>query len=98
MARPTALTFNGEMIPITWDESGEAIAFGPDRFFSGVPARDLDEEDIARLDDATLASITGGETPLYSEGGAGTLAAKTSKTSAKTNDAPPPAEEPAATT
>lgn len=65
MAKPTALKYKGTMVASAWDDKGNAIAHAPDQFYQGVPARDLDEEDIARLDAATLKLITGGEKPLY---------------------------------
>ena len=33
--------------------------------FAGVPARDLDATDVARLDLSTVKAITGGAKPLY---------------------------------
>lgn len=52
MARPKALKFQGKNDPNGY-------------YFAGVPARDLDEADIAQLDDETLKTITGGDKPLY---------------------------------
>lgn len=37
----------------------------PDRWFSGVPARDLSEREVKGLSDEEYANITGGESPLY---------------------------------
>jgi hypothetical protein len=33
--------------------------------FAGVPARDLDADDVARLELSTVKAITGGDKPLY---------------------------------
>lgn len=65
-ARPKRLLYQGTVWPVR-DEHGEVIDVKADRRFDGVPARDLDAEDIARLDDATLVNITGGPDPLYVE-------------------------------
>jgi hypothetical protein len=51
-------------------DDGSVITTEPDRFFSGVPARDLEAADIANLTDEQLASITGtppGGDPLYTD-------------------------------
>ena len=55
MARPKELLFKG----------GHDAQGRPLRWFAGVPARTLREADIAALDDATLANITGGDKPVY---------------------------------
>lgn len=36
-------------------------------YFTGVPARDLESEDIAELTDEQYGDITGGPSPLYIE-------------------------------
>lgn len=59
MAKPTKLIYRGKSGPRKGDS------------FPGVPARDLDEKDIGRLDDATIKNIMGevnnGLGPLYVE-------------------------------
>lgn len=57
MQRAHALKFKGK-----YDEAGK-----PDRYFPGIPARDLDEADIARLSNAEYADAIGGDKPLYAE-------------------------------
>lgn len=39
----------------------------PDRWFNGVPARDIDATEFATfgIDAAVIANITGGDDPLY---------------------------------
>ena len=59
MSKPTRLHYTGRLI-----DRGDGIK-APDRYFMGVPARNLDEADIALLDAATLKNIMGGEHPLY---------------------------------
>lgn len=55
MSRVKALKFVGEYD----DFDGKPL-----RFFPGIPARDLDEFDIANLTDEQYATVTG-ENPLY---------------------------------
>ena len=55
MARAKTLRFTGK-----YDANGQ-----PDRWFNGVPARDLDAAEVAALSDEEYANITGGPTPLY---------------------------------
>lgn len=64
MAKPTRLRYTGHVRKIT-DDDGNVVAVEADRFFAGVPARNLDEADIAQLDAATLKTIMGGSNPLY---------------------------------
>jgi hypothetical protein len=63
VAKPKALKFKGRT---TKNELGSDV---PDRYFSGVPARDLGPVDIARLDAETLKTIMtdpgNGDGPLY---------------------------------
>jgi hypothetical protein len=55
MARAKRLKFTGR-----YDANGQ-----PDRWFSGIPARDLDEREVKQLSDEDYATITGGDSPLY---------------------------------
>lgn len=55
MARAKALRFTG-----TYDASGQ-----PDRWFSGIPARDLSPVEVTGLSDEEYANATGGPDPLY---------------------------------
>lgn len=64
-ARPTKLIYQGKEVVTATDEHGKPTAVSPDRFFHGVPARDLNEDDIARLSDEDLKDIMGGNEPLY---------------------------------
>lgn len=51
MARPTKLIYQGKQ----------------DEHFIGVPMRDLDERDLAKLSDDRIKEIMGGKRPLYAE-------------------------------
>lgn len=68
MAKPTRLRFVGA-INETKDQDGNVIARRADRWYEGVPARDLDESDLADLDAATIKTLVGpqadGSDPLY---------------------------------
>lgn len=64
MARPTRLKYTGNLREVK-DDAGNVIRIEADRYFGGVPARDLDDEDIAQLSDDELANILGGGDPLY---------------------------------
>lgn len=55
MARAKALKFTGR-----YDASGQ-----PDRWFSGIPARNLDAAEVKGLSDEEYANATGGADPLY---------------------------------
>lgn len=59
--RPKALKFTG-----MYRDFGNG-KIEPDRFFNGIPARDLDEADIAELTDDQLKDAMGGRDPLYVE-------------------------------
>lgn len=61
MSRPTALKFLGAYL-----DFGDGRK-QPDRWLANIPARDLDEADIAQLSDEQLANATGGPNPLYRE-------------------------------
>jgi len=80
MSKPTRLRYTGKMI-----DRGDGIKV-PDRFYMGVPARHLDEADIAALDAATLKNIMGGDDPLYVDPDAEEEAKP--KEDAKANDTP----------
>lgn len=85
MARPTKLRFT----------SGYTTEGEPLRFFANIPARDLDEGDIAALDEAAIKNITGGPDPLYVDPDAGkaeTKKAGTKKAAPKRAEAPEPGE------
>jgi hypothetical protein len=75
----------------------------PYETYPGVPARDLDEEDIAQLDAETLKKITSGDKPLYVEpksparASAKKTAKKRSSTKKQAPTSPPPAAEPEST-
>lgn len=68
MSRPTALKFTGTIIERK-DDQGNVVGREAERYYQGVPARDLDAGDIAHLDDARIAEITAqqadGSPPLY---------------------------------
>lgn len=68
MAKPTRLRFVGA-ITETKDQDGNVIRRQPDRWYEGVPARDLDESDLADMDAARIKMLTGpqadGGKPLY---------------------------------
>jgi hypothetical protein len=70
MAKPTALKFTGRMIE-TRNDKGDVIRREPERFYQGVPARNLDEADIAALDARRLKEIMApqadGSKPLYED-------------------------------
>lgn len=55
MARAKTLRFTGKR-----NAQGE-----PDRWFVGVPARDLDAVEVKQLSDEDYTNITGGTSPLY---------------------------------
>jgi hypothetical protein len=81
--RPDRLFFAGE-----YDAQGRPL-----EFFAAVPARDLDEADIAALTDGQLADITGapeGRRPLYQK----TKPANRDEDSPAAQPAEAPAEEP----
>lgn len=65
-ARPKALKYRGKMLEAK-DLDGNVVMRGPDRFYTGIPARDLDEADIAQLSDEQLKNAMGGDDPLYVE-------------------------------
>jgi hypothetical protein len=65
MARPKALKYQGTMMVVSRKKDGTPRKEEPDRTFPGVPARDLDENDIRRLSDEQIADMTGGFEPLY---------------------------------
>lgn len=68
MAKPTRLRFVGAMIDKK-DQHGNVIGQHPDRWYEGVPARDLEESDLADVDAAQIKVLTGpqadGSDPLY---------------------------------
>lgn len=68
MAKPTRLRFVGAMLDKT-DQAGNVIGQSAERWYEGVPARDLEETDLAEFDDATVKMLTGqqadGSDPLY---------------------------------
>lgn len=68
MAKPTRLRFVGAMIDKK-DKDGNVIGQSPERWYEGVPARDLDESDLAGMDAARIKVLTGlqadGSDPLY---------------------------------
>lgn len=68
MSKPTALRFTGTIIERK-DDAGNVIGRDVERWYEGVPARDLDEQDIAQLDAARIKEITApqadGSPPLY---------------------------------
>jgi len=55
MARAKTLRFTGK-----YGADGQ-----PDRWFMGVPARDLDAAEVRGLSDDDYRNITGGDSPLY---------------------------------
>jgi bacteriocin-like protein len=94
MARPTRLTYQGTIEDV-YDEDSTIIGHAPDRFFTGVPARDLAAEDIAQLSDEELAQITGGDDPLYADPDApAAMHAKASPATAKPAPPSPPSPPP----
>lgn len=68
MAKPTRLRFVGA-ITETKDADGNVVRREPDRWYEGVPARDLEEADLVDLDAAQIKVLTGpqagGGPPLY---------------------------------
>lgn len=68
-SRPKQLIYQGAQVPLAMAEDGTVTTWTVDRYFPGVPARDLDEGDIANLSDAQLDEITAdpknGQGPLY---------------------------------
>lgn len=63
---PTSLKFLGGYREVK-DDKGNLIEKRPKRWIEGVPARDLDEADIAKIPADTLKAMTGGKNPLYGE-------------------------------
>ena len=86
MARAKTLKFTGK-----YDASGQ-----PDRWFTGIPARDLDVMEVKGLSDEEYANITGGDSPLYVDAAAKTAAkAPATKPKAAPKPAASGATEPA---
>lgn len=84
MARAKTLKFTGK-----YDASGQ-----PDRWFTGIPARDLDVMEVKGLSDEEYANITGGDSPLYVDAAAKTAAkAPATKPKATPSKAAPPAKK-----
>lgn len=50
MPRATRLKYQGDWIE-RYDDVGNVVISGPTMSFPGIPARDLDEDDIKALDD-----------------------------------------------
>jgi pyruvate/2-oxoglutarate dehydrogenase complex dihydrolipoamide acyltransferase (E2) component len=65
MARPTRLTYTGQYLDFGRGQPE------PDRHYQGVPARDLNEEDLAQFSDEDIKLIMGGDDPLYVDPDAG---------------------------
>lgn len=65
MSRHKKLFYQGTQVPVVVADDGTVVEYGPDRSFPGIPARDLDEEDIKRLTPEEYADATGGKQPLY---------------------------------
>ena len=68
MAKPTRLRFVGAIVEKK-DRDGNVIGRHPERWYEGVPARDLEESDLVDIDAATIKMLTGpqadGSNPLY---------------------------------
>lgn len=68
MSKPTALKFTGAILERK-DDQGNVIGREADRYYQGIPARDLDESDIAQIEPKRLKEIMAeqadGSPPLY---------------------------------
>lgn len=86
MAKPTRLRFVGA-ITETKDADGNVVRREPDRWYEGVPARDLDESDLASFDAAQIKVLTGpqagGGKPLYVDDSPADESAKADKPAAE---------------
>src|SRR5437016_7764481 len=92
MAKPTRLKYQGEVREIK-DDKGDVIGLEPDRFYAGVPARDLDEADLAELSSDEVKHLTSGDDPLYVDPDA-EREKKAAKKAKKASPPPPPEPEP----
>lgn len=63
MAKPKKLKYQGTVVEVTHPDG--QVRAEPDRYYPGVPARNLDEEDIAALSDDEIKDIMSGPDPLY---------------------------------
>lgn len=66
--RPKRLKYTGQMIPVWNADQTDVIGEQPYEYFLGIPARDMDEGDIAALDEAQMETVrlnAAGPSPIY---------------------------------